>query len=88
MINRSISTMRRRSSRSRHPISRVERRLSSRARFFALSLFLGLGVGRARSARANSATHAARNVTVTATQTTTIVIAGLSLMTVGRRGAE
>jgi hypothetical protein len=25
---------------------------------------------------------------VTATQTTTIVIAGLSLMTVGRRGAE
>jgi len=62
--------------------------LSSRARFFALSLFLGLGVSPARSARANSATHAARHVTVTATQTTTIVIAGLSLMTVGptRRG--
>lgn len=62
--------------------------MSSRARFFALSLFLGLGVSPARSARANSATHAARNVTVTATQTTTIVIAGLSLMTVGptRRG--
>ena len=63
-----------------HPTSRVDRRLSSRARFFAPGRFLGLGVSPARSARANSATHAARNVTVTATQTTTIVIAGLSLM--------
>ena len=74
--------------RARHPSSRVERRLSSRARFFALSLFLGLGVGAARCARANSATLTTRNVTVAATQTTTIVIAGLSLMTIRTRGAE
>ena len=56
--NRAIvrSAPARRSSRSRHPTSRVDRRLSSRARFFAPGRFLGLGVSPARSARANSAT--------------------------------